>query len=393
MSDKRLNRKAGILITLLFFLAGAMGNMTGGSPVPYRDMAVNEEEKVTLDIKAMSREQFLKLADDTPFLYEGKVLSKKALQQQEKNFDIKIFEKAMLNRANNKLKLQGLKVRRPFLSEESKLIENHSQRAKEAFKGFSRFTVSPDKFRVTRTIIRNNKQPKPVIVKIYDDYIIPKAQVCILGENLGDRPGKVILTGKFSTGTWQMDILEWTNYKPRVGIVCMLKSESSHVPDHEAKLKIITASGQTTPEIPIRFRATRELILVSFCHSTAMTTKKLRTTLLLPFRDKFLFSHKGWFTSGGSGSDHIHLELINGWEFCSFYLPIRHKHGNGCSISGPYGFVPGSSALNLSFNWSVGWGYSRVTYILEVYIKGPKGIPYRTGCLDCDCSWKVTHTR
>lgn len=348
-----------------------------------------------INIETMKRDQFLKLADDAPFLYDGKVISKNALEKQEKNFDMNRFTKEIAVKVNNELKSQRIKFKNQFQAEESKLIQKHSLLSKSAFQKIRQLKPIPAKFKYTGVseALRKNEKPPPAIIKIYDDYITPKASVCILGENLGDQPGKVILTGKFLTESVQMDIIEWTNYKPRVGIVCMFKLETNRVIDHEAKLKIITAPGQSTAEVPIRFRATRELRPLNFCLVSANTTKKVRTTILIPYTNAYFTFHKGWFTSGGSGSDHYHIELINGWEFHKFNMQYWKKSGNNCSFAGPYGFNPGSNVLNMSFNWSLGWGYSKVFYIFEIYIKGPRGVRYHTGCIDCDCpNLKVTHS-
>lgn len=86
---------------------------------------------------------------------------------------------------------------------------------------------------------------------------------------------------------------------------------------------------------------------------------------------------------GIGDSDIFNLpELKNGWIFDGITRTLYYQGGSGVvgvSLDEPIGLTRGSStSAGVKINFNLGYGnHSGISYAFDVYIKGPRGIPYK----------------
>lgn len=151
--------------------------------------------------------------------------------------------------------------------------------------------------------------------------------------------------------------------------------------DQPATLQVIRADGAKSNEWPVLFRAVldyralRPEVVQLECATAGHTTDTCEVGRRGQ-RDYLAGYHASHCCiNGDSGTDTYALPtLLNGWKY--EFLLFKH-YGYPDEASASYsGFTPGPAGHTVSVDWGAPLhGY--VAYTLQVFVRGPLGVPYR----------------
>jgi hypothetical protein len=256
----------------------------------------------------------------------------------------------------------------------------------------------------------------PDLVEPNNTYLFP-------GVDLGERPGTVALVGNFPGGRLQLEVVWWGDV-----VVGVRVPDICGVVDQDAMLEVTLASGETT-EWPVSFRAKREvrtLVQDDMQVSCSQAAERNRcngegegpaTASPVDLAKWYWYAATGQHQCGWDsteGVDTFSVTLINGWRPYGRAVkePVNPACGDATwcvdltppSTEPPYvgpvsRFDGPSSTATLTVPWGcLGQSKSAETwlcgifvpfplklacldrgiqYIVNLYIEGPCGTPYR----------------
>jgi hypothetical protein len=215
--------------------------------------------------------------------------------------------------------------------------------------------------------------PPPSQPKITDTSasITPSARVLIVGSGFGNptglnAPGAVYLN--IGGVSHQLAIEWWSDTR----VVVTTPAGIAGVPDGRGTV-VVKLGGTESNQWPVSFIAARDVILMGQGRQVLSCGNSAPNNWC---RDNISSAHWGdllhW---AGKGNDVYTASLKNGWTFENATIEWG---GSGVAIL--KGFNRSSSPLNLVVDWSFDVGVRSiigdVKYKVELYIVGPKGVPY-----------------
>jgi hypothetical protein len=158
----------------------------------------------------------------------------------------------------------------------------------------------------------------------------------------------------------------------------------------DTKLQVVRGDLKLSNQVPIAFRAAREVVLVeekttvtlacggdksdghfNYCHSP------FDTGMSLPVMHNFSMAGIHWVNDGdldNEGSDEMSLTLKNGFKTCGYGWEWWYEYPGTGFASVPHGYADGRTSLKIRMDW--GLTHDGMQYHVDVYAIGPAGVPY-----------------
>jgi len=189
----------------------------------------------------------------------------------------------------------------------------------------------------------------------------------LTGRHLGDRPGRVRLTG--SDGRLTGRTLEWTDRS----ITFRLTDDISGVLDSVARVRVWTAAGLPTRVVDCPFIAAREVQQVKLSYYAVGDCAVVTD----PTHDRSLASGRlagcSHAAPDSRGLDRWAITgLTNGWSIREWHLEDLSQAGGRVLVKQPP--VKGNSEADVHFDWAVE-GAGTAAYRFVIDIEGPRGVP------------------
>ncbi|MDP3940558.1 MAG: hypothetical protein Q8R92_20795 [Deltaproteobacteria bacterium] len=245
------------------------------------------------------------------------------------------------------------------------------------------------------------------ILKALAAYLVPKVTgglglvepgmtFIAFGSGFGSTMGKGTLTGDF--GSRQLNVVQWA---PK-GIGFQVPSDIAGVSDHTAKLVVETSGGQKSEPFALKFRAKRDVVRLkagdvgaTTCAATAqqntcnwtvkmgpgatVATNEPWTGCVVKAGASLCGWHEGAAGLGmglGMGTDQYQISLKNGWALYDLGGFVSGSLYNEKVATLGAGFTEGATSWSPKVNWHLGKG-QLATYSCDIFIVGPKGVPYK----------------
>jgi hypothetical protein len=227
--------------------------------------------------------------------------------------------------------------------------------------------------------------------------ITPGGTVAIKGCGFGSTKGsfrlKLVDHKGVAKGVW-LSIIDWT----KTFVSGTIPADVLHVKDQAAQLLVVTKSNTKSNEVPVDFRATRDIKLLPMSDLTYFCSDNASSN----WCDGDLFSHSPFCLTpfGGaagtsaagrhytchnwwdddSGTDVHFAVLKNGWVVHSFGW-TEHTSRDGvegvCSQVQPYNYKTGISLASVTVDWITCNYHGLVMYDMDISITGFAGVPHK----------------
>ncbi len=216
--------------------------------------------------------------------------------------------------------------------------------------------------------------------------------IVVFGEKFGPGPGKLFLEGMF--GTVELPVLEWGSDGAFVS--AFVPAGICGVPDHEAAIRVETATGWFSDNWPVQFTAAREVKplprdavqVVSCgtdsnkdcCNSQCDEDDDDWFSACLSPNSSICGSHMNVWAAIGSdqGTDTYRVDLTGGsWVVEGWSFNVSVEEGEGWAQ-----FQPGSAHQETVADFPVAWlvtANDTVIYDSFIYISGPCGTSHKPG--------------
>ncbi len=218
--------------------------------------------------------------------------------------------------------------------------------------------------------------PDPVIMSLVNAPIEPGKKLIIIGEGFMDDPGTVLLDSYFGAANReiQIDPSNWGGKCISVDIPGNIQG----IVDHDAQIRVKTWDGRLSIAMPVRFKAAQELkraqIRIDKCDSDFLNTISVLGEdtcefIPPPASDPTAYIIFVRHFPHGEGHDKFSAgPWSNGYLFDS--IDFWPAYDNGHAYFSIDGGGPGYNNVTFTVHWP-----DAVDYCLNVYIRGPKGLP------------------
>jgi hypothetical protein len=248
--------------------------------------------------------------------------------------------------------------------------------------------------------------------------IEPGTSILLTGWHFGEDPGLVELTLSTTGQVFLLSTNSWSWEDD--AIFADFPAGISAVPDQPAKLRVITSDNVSSEPIDVQFVAERELLMIdTSAHPEIVNVNPECFTAAtedacggippgdpnLPEGAAFFGRHYRQCCSTVDGTDRYYIALKNNWALAgnepirstdawSFglweavdveYMFVIAAGWTGCTFFNSDGKVTDSHigissdpsfSLELDMSWHLDWACSGVLYGVDVWITGPKDLPY-----------------
>ncbi len=230
---------------------------------------------------------------------------------------------------------------------------------------------------------------KPKINGIYFNDVKPGQQGLIFGSWFGDAIGKVELTLP-SKKIIPLSVIKWTP------LVIHFKTPAiTGERDGAGTIRVRSAQALTSAGYNLPFKATRELkrigdiLKVEICADPLLSLDHCDVDTFVDIFGK----HQTWCCLlGDDGTDFYGMTTLlkNGWvidkhveNWWVYYKPKYYLNGINCLGNNcPYVSIrrkdnKWGNWIGFEVEWDTGLSPNGVLYYIDVYAKGPKGVPYK----------------